>query len=55
METQIHILLLVAVLIWGGTGCTSIEARAKGAQKPFPGIRTSRIPDTACMERKGHW
>ena len=40
METQIHILLLVGVLLfWGSSGCTSIEARAKGVQKPFPGIR----------------
>ena len=39
MKTQIHILLLAAVLLLSETGCTSIEARAKGVQKPFPGIR----------------
>ena len=39
IKTQIHILLLAAAFLWIGTGCTSIEARAKGAQKPFPGIR----------------
>jgi uncharacterized protein YceK len=39
MKIQVPIFLLVAVLVWGGAGCTSIEARAKGAQKPFPGIR----------------
>ena len=39
MKIQVLGFLLVTALIWGGTGCTSIEARAKGAQKPFPGIR----------------
>ena len=39
MKIQVPIFLLVTALIWCGAGCTSIEARAKGAQKPFPGIR----------------
>jgi len=44
MKTQIHILLLAVVLLWSGTACTSIEARTKGVQKPFPGIRYLKDP-----------
>ena len=40
------ILWLVCLLLvaWVGGGCTSLEARAKGVEKPFPGIRYLKDP-----------
>lgn len=50
---KMPILLLMIFCILGGTGCTSIESRAMGTEKPFPGIRYLNDPRHSMYGDKG--
>ena len=41
---KMPILLMMVIIFLGSSGCTSIESRAMGTEKPFPGIRYLNDP-----------